>query len=333
LPVLLLVSPVFVLLIALGASAIASHALRPIEDLAAAAEHVTARELSQRLPEVQADEEIKRLTRVLNRMMERLETSFRQVERFTSDASHELKTPLTIIHGQLETALRTLHFSEEQEELLLSTLQEVRRLSRIVDNLLLLSRSDAGRLELTAEILDLSAMVEELREDADVLGADSDLRVEAEVEADVRVKADPAYLRQLLLNLLDNACKYNKRGGVVRFHLGVENRQAVFRIGNTGNDIPSEQQTRLFERFFRGDPARQRTTEGSGLGLSISREIARAHGGEVVLARSDWEWTEFVLTLPIASGTIALPRIETPSERAAETHSATAVESVTARSC
>ena len=290
--------PVAVLAAAFGVWWITRKALQPLQDVANAAEQIHARALSQRLPQPSVNDEIGRLVRVLNEAFDRLERSFAQATRFSSDASHELKTPLTIMRGEIESALRSDVNDARIESLLDGLLEQTERLSAIVEKLLLLSRADAGALTLRKEPIDFSAMCHELVEDAEILALRKKIATKSEILPAIAVYADESYLRRILLNLLDNAVKYNVEGGTVSISLGKSDSLAVFRIANTGPEIPQEHENRIFERFYRADPSRSSDTVGSGLGLSICRELALAHGGDIRLERVQPGWTAFALTLP-----------------------------------
>jgi heavy metal sensor kinase len=286
------------LLIAAGSWLMARRALRPVAALTAAAEAVTAHGLDRRLDVPGADAEFARLIEVYNRMLERLERSFRQATRFSADAAHELKTPLAILQGQLEEALRDAGNDPERQRHAAELLEEVLRLKAIVRKLLLLATADAGQLQPHREVLDLAELVEEAAEDARALAPGLEIRLTT--GEPVRVAADRDLVGQVLQNLAVNAVKYNREGGFVAIALTREDRVVRLEVTNSGPPIPPDAQARVFERFFRADPSRARTVEGVGLGLSLAREIARAHGGDLVLARSDENGTTFVLTLPVA---------------------------------
>lgn len=290
--------PIVLLAIAVGGWWISRQALAPIETIIARANSLTASRLDERLPRPEVEDEIGRLTLVLNTMFDRLEFSFRQVARFTWDASHELKTPLSIIRGEIEAALQSGSFSGEQEKVLLSLLEETTHLSKIIANLLLLSRADTGELKLEIKHLDVSAMISEVVEDMEIAAAPRSITIKASQPPDLHASADPYQLRQVLLNLFDNAIKYNYEGGKVEVSLRPEDGGFALTIANTGHGIRPEQVRYIFQRFFRGDSTHGGLTEGHGLGLSICSEIARAHEGSLELTRSDDEWTEFRLTLP-----------------------------------
>jgi heavy metal sensor kinase len=290
--------PAAALFAAFGVWWITRKSLQPLEDVADAAEQIHAKALDQRLPQPPAQDEIGRLVQVLNATFDRLERSFAQATRFSSDASHELKTPLTIMRGEIESALKTQVNNPEIETLLSGLLDQTQRLSAIAEKLLLLSRADAGALILNKGNVELSAMCQDLIEDAQVLGMRNKITADAEIWPGILASADQSYVRQALLNLLDNAIKYNVESGAISISLKQSGTLALFRIANTGSEIPKDREERVFERFYRVDPSRTLDVAGSGLGLSICREIALAHGGNIWLERADPGWTAFVLALP-----------------------------------
>src|SRR6516225_3551049 len=291
--------PIAVLVAGFGVWWITRKSLKPLHDVADAAEQIHAKALDQRLPQPLVHDEVGRLVRVLNETFDRLERSFAQAMRFSSDASHELKTPLTIMRGEIESALRAEVDNPRIESLLDSLLQETQRLSDIAENLLLLSRADAGALTLKKEAVDFSAMCHELAEDAEILSVRKNITTKSEISPGIHLYADELYLRRILLNLLDNAIKYNVEGGTVSISASKSGSCVFFRITNTGLEIPKEHANRIFERFYRADLSRSSETHGSGLGLSICREIILAHEGEIWLERSRPGWTAFAFSLPV----------------------------------
>lgn len=290
--------PVVLLVVAGGSWWIAGRALRPIAEVTRAAASITADRLGERLPPPATLDEIGQHILVLNGMFDRLQRSFEQATRFTADAAHELRTPLTIMRGQIEEALRESR-DGEQESLLVGLLEEAGNLQKISDNLLLLARFDAGKNPLHFAPVDLSALVEEAREDAELLAAPQRIKIQAGIAPALRVNGDATMLRRVVLNLVDNAVKFNRAGGRLELGLQAAGGEAVLTIANTGEGIPPERQTALFERFFRVGADRNRAAGGSGLGLSLCREIVTAHGGRILLGRSIEDWTEFRVHLPL----------------------------------
>ncbi len=292
--------PLTVLVATFGVWWTTGKALKPLQDIADAAERIHAKALRTRIPNPPVHDEIGRLVSVLNNAFDRLERSFAQATRFSSDASHELKTPLTIMRGEIESALSNDSIDPQNEKLLEGLLQQTHRLSAIVENLLLLSRADAGALNLRKVAVDFSGLCQELAADAEILALRHKIIISSAIENEVQVLADEWYLRRLLLNLLDNAIKYNLYSGRVEIFLAKSGDLASFRIANTGPEISEEHQTRIFERFYRTEDSRASEVVGSGLGLSICREIVLAHQGQIWMERTRPGWTVFVVNLPLA---------------------------------
>ncbi len=290
--------PLVLVVVAAGSSWIARRALRPIVEITTAAGTITAERLDARLPLPPADDEIGRHIRVLNDMFDRLQRSFEQATRFAADASHELRTPLTILRGEIEEALRLSPGEGEQERLLVSLLEQTSGLQKIADNLLLLARFDAGKAPLDRAPVDLSTLVTEAVDDAEMLATPNSITVQAAITPGLAVSGDEVLLRRVLLNLIDNAVRYNRPGGEVRFALEAIGTDATLRLSNTGPGIPAEKRPELFQRFFRLNGDRNRGTGGSGLGLSLCREIVTAHGGWIELEDGGDRRVEFVVRLP-----------------------------------
>lgn len=282
----LLTLPVALFLVGLGGWVVAGRALRPLKTIAEAAERVTARGLDQRIPGSGESPEANRVVQVLNRMIDRLEASFRQATRFSADASHELKTPLAIMQGELENALQAATPGSSDQQLFSNLLEETQRLKTITRSLLLLAQADAGQLKLALEPVELSAELEGMIEDARVLAVDHRLTFETHIQRGLRVPADRALLHTALLNLITNAIKYNEPNGKIEICLETSGVGIGFRISNTGPGIPPEEQPRVFDRFYRVNPPGSTVADGIGLGLSLAREIVRAHGGELSLKES-----------------------------------------------
>jgi signal transduction histidine kinase len=232
-------------------------------------------------------------------MTERLNFSFKRIREFTLHASHELKTPLTVMHGELETALHNETLSAPQRARLESQLDELQRLTRIVDGLMLLTKADAGQITLARESVRLDELVREACLDAQSLARPRDISVSLKNCEQMAVLGDRHRLRQLLLNLTDNAVKYNQPRGTVTLSLGRFGGSAEVSIANTGPGIAPEMLPRIFDPFFRGDSSHGQTIEGCGLGLSIARWIAAAHGGAIEITSRPGEITTASVRLPV----------------------------------
>ena len=289
--------PLVAFVTAFGGWWVAGRALQPVRALAAAAESIGPERLHHRVPLAPADDEIRRLAAALNAMLERFDASFQQAKRFAADASHELRTPLTIMRGEIEAILRHATSEPVSEARLLSLQEEIARLDRITEQLLLLARFDAGEVRLAQDPVDFSALVAEVCDDIELLAATRAVSVEAKLTLGLWVAGDAPSLRRLLLNLLDNATKYNCPDGTVWCRLDQAGERVVLRISNTGPGIPAELRAAVFQRFFRADASRA-ARRGHGLGLSLCREIAQAHHGTLELAPDAGSGiTEFHLVL------------------------------------
>jgi signal transduction histidine kinase len=273
-------------------------AMSPVSALTEAASKIHEGNLSEQLPRSGNGDEMDRLTAVFNAMIARLDGSFNRIREFTLHASHELKTPLTVLRGELETALRDGPQDPATRERLLSQLDEIQRLATIVDGLSLLTKADAGLITLKTEPVRLDELVRESHADALILAGPHRVSVNLEQCGEISVRGDRHRLRQLLLNLTDNAVKYNQPSGGVTMDLRRVNGRAELKISNTGAGIPPELQSRVFDRFFRGDDSHSNTVEGCGLGLSIAKWIAGAHGGTIELASEPGKLTTVTVCLP-----------------------------------
>ena len=274
------------------------RALKPLDELTRAAEHIHAGNLGERLPAAGAQDEIARLTAVFNQMMARLDDSFARTREFTLNASHELKTPLAILHCEMETALQDPASTPAQREQLASQLDEVQRLAKIVEGLTLLARADAGQLQLTYHSVRLDELVRDGFADMEMLARPARLKTTLDACETISVLGDRHRLRQLVLNLSDNAIKYNLPGGEVRFSLRRRGGQAELTVANTGAGIPPQALPRVFDPFYRGDSAHTRKVEGSGLGLSIARWIVTVHGGQISIVSEPEQMTTVTVLLP-----------------------------------
>lgn len=289
--------PGALVLVASGAWLVSGSALRPIGQLTGVIQQVTVKGLDQRIPIGTTDVEFVELIRVFNQMLERLERSFTQASRFSADAAHELKTPLTILQGELERTLQQVKNGSEMQQRLSNLLDEVHRLSGIMRKLLLLSLADAGQMSLYLVEVDMSELLIEMVEDVELLAPH--LSVQTDITKGLRLQGDRDLLIQVLQNLLSNAIKYNLPNGWIQIHAHQTQTTLYVTIANASIDIPLGDRSRIFERFHRGDPARTRKVEGIGLGLSLAREIARAHHGDLTLDSTSSGQTAFTLTLPI----------------------------------
>jgi signal transduction histidine kinase len=275
-------------------------AMAEVTALTRAAEQLNERNLGEQLRRSGNGDELDRLTEVFNEMTARLNSSFQRIREFTLHASHELKTPLTILHSELETQLVSSSLSAGQREAVLSQRNEIPRLTRIVDGLSLLTKADAGQVPLKVEELHFDELVREACADAQILAKPANVKVHLLACESAFMRGDRHRLRQLLLNLTDNAIKYNQPGGSVDVEMRcVGGSLAVLTITNTGKGIPTDKLPRVFDRFFRGDPSHNNEVDGCGLGLSIARWIALAHDGSIKINSVPSEFTKVTVTFPV----------------------------------
>jgi heavy metal sensor kinase len=299
LAVLLIGTPLALVVSLAGGWFLAGRALKPVEAITQAAQRIAAGDLTQRLTTMPSPDEIGRLAETFNNMIARLDASFRQVHRFTGDASHELRTPLTVMKGETELALRRPRPAEDYKLVLESNLEEIERMSRIVDELLFLARADLGEVRMESKPIQLDTLVEDIQRQAAVLGQDQQVRVVSGPSEPVTVQGDELRLRELILNLVDNAITYSHRGGAVSLALTRDEDYARLSVADSGIGIPPEAQARIFDRFYRTDAARAHDKKGTGLGLSICKWIAETHRGRIEVQSAPGQGSRFTVILPL----------------------------------
>jgi len=282
-----------------GGRFLAQRALKPVDEITKTARKIGAENLSQRLDVPSTEDELSRLVSTLNGMIERLERSFQQIRQFTGDASHELRTPLTAMRGQAEVILRKERTAEDYRQVLESNLEEMEWMSRIVENLLTLSRTDSGEIQLDINPVRLVQLIRDAHKECEVLADAKDIQVFLDEVQDIVVPGDKTRLRQMLLNLIDNAVKYTSRGGQIRLSLEMEDNFARIQVKDTGIGISPKDLPRIFDRFFRVDKARSREMGGSGLGLSIVQWIVNAHHGTIEVDSKLGDGSCFTISLPL----------------------------------
>lgn len=256
-------------------------ALRPVRSISETARHIGSDNLSERIPVADVHDEISDLARLLNVMFDRLESSFNQIRRFTAEASHELKTPLSLIRLHAEKLLVDGKLAPPQEEALQIQLEELASLDRIIDQLLFLSRAEANAIRLELAPQDPGAFLRGFAPDATALVEDSGLRFACTHHGDGSVRFDAKRIRQVLLNLISNAIKASPPGGRVSLDSALADEAWRVSVTDEGAGLPASQLERIFERFVRVTPAGNPDDTGSGLGLSICRSIVALHGGRI----------------------------------------------------
>ncbi len=293
------VFPLGLLLAGGGGWLLARRALRPVDHMTKAAQRISGEHLTERLLETGTGDELDRLARTLNEMLTRLDESFRQVRQFSADASHELQTPLTILKGEIEVALRSQRTPEEYQQVLSSSLEEIERISRLVEGLLLLARADGGVLRMDHKPVALHELVAEVAAQMQKMAADQGVSLLLEDPAPATLYGDKEQLLRLLRNLIDNAIKYTPAGGRVSLFLRSEGGQARISVTDTGIGLSEAEQAQIFTRFYRAAPARSQSGGGAGLGLCIAQSIAHAHGGNIQVHSRPGQGSTFTVVLPV----------------------------------
>ena len=291
--------PSVLILAALFARFMARRALKPISRIIDTAREIgQGQELSKRIPVLKIKDELGQLALTFNEMMNRLENSFAQMRQFSSDASHELRTPLTVLKGQNELILSKQRKPEEYQEVISSNLEEINYMSKVLEDLFVLSKSDENQVNLDYKPVDLRALVEEVCKHAEILAEEKNIKIIIAFLEPIEIKGDEVRLRQMVWNVLQNGIKYTQQGGELKISLQNEGDFALLTIQDTGIGIPEEDLLLIFNRFYRVDKARTRDEGGSGLGLSICRQIAEAHKGKIEVESKLGVGTRFKIRLP-----------------------------------
>ena len=284
----------------------AGRALEPISRMAQRAQTITADRLHERLPVGDPADEIGKLAVVFNGTFERLEEAFDRLKRFTADASHELRAPLTALRSVGEVGLRDPRTADEYRDIIGSMLEETSRLTRLVDDLLALSRLDSGRTRLTPEPTDLRALATDVAAHLGVLAEEKGVELRVRGPEATMVLADRHTLRQAVINVLDNAIKYSPPGRPVDIVVHADSGHGVLSVTDEGPGIAKEHHRRIFDRFYRVDKARNRDIEGTGLGLAIAQGAVAASHGEIHVESAEGRGSRFVIRIP-QPGTTAAP--------------------------
>lgn len=272
--------------------------LQPIEMIIRKVNEINSFDMKSRLPVTGSGDEIDRLSSTLNNVLNRLEKSFRQVKRFTSDASHELRTPLTIMRGELELALQKRKSAEEYEYIIASSLEEVNRLTNVAETLLELSKADSGQVTLDFSESNISNIIRDIAEDAEILASEKKISVCTDIMPDIHIKIDPVRIYQAVLNIVDNAIKYTPASGQIGIALKSNVSSVSIIIHDSGIGISRDKLPHIFDRFYRIDESRSAEVKGLGLGLSISQWIVSAHNGSIDVKSRPGSGSEFNIYLP-----------------------------------
>ncbi len=290
--------PVCLCLAGLGGWLLARRALEPVERMAETASRISAEQLAERVEETGVGDELDRLARTLNQMLGRLDAAFTQIRRFTANAAHELQTPLTIMKGELDVTLRSPRGAEEYQAAMKSVMEEIDRISQLVDSLLLLARSEGGVLTMQRELVDITELAEEVFSRFRALAKSHRVDLRFGPIEPVLVLGDRERLGRLLSNLVENAIKYSKPKGSVAISIRSDGPLAVIEVSDTGIGLSDEERTKIFQPFYRAKDARSR--KGVGLGLSIAQSVAVAHGGKIEVESAPQQGSIFRVILPTA---------------------------------
>lgn len=273
--------PLAVVIIAGGGFVLLRRALTPVEQITRAAERITQHNLSERLPVAQTGDELERLSVALNRMIARLDEAFQNSKRFVADASHDLRTPLTILRGELESFAEDSRLTAELRERAATMLEEALHLSKIVEQLFMLSRLDAGEAQTEWTRFDLAELAKTTADQMSLLAEDKGISISCDTDQPMPVEGDRVRLKQVVVNLLDNAIKYTPQKGAIQLRVHGLNGHAVLEVQDNGIGIPPEALPHVFDRFYRVDQTRSGEAESAGLGLAIVKSICTAHAAEV----------------------------------------------------
>ncbi len=298
----LLVGPFAIIWLGVGCWFLADRMIYPMIAITESAHGINAENLERRLPTGGHQDELGRMVVSLNRMLERIEDQFQRVRQFSGDASHELRTPLTILRGETEVAMRWAKTPEEFREMLTSNVEEIDRMERIIENLLTLSKSEVGELPLEIREFSLSDLIQGLYIQSKILCEPKQISISLDYQAEkeVLIQGDELRLRQMFLNLISNGIKYTEEDGSLTIRFSLDGEMARIEIEDTGIGMEPRHLSRIFDRFYRVDKARNRMDGGTGLGLSIVKWIAVAHGGSVTVTSVLGEGSTFVVLLPVA---------------------------------
>jgi len=282
-----------------GGYVLAGRVLLPVGAMADQARKITADSLGERLPVKNPADEFGRLATVFNETLSRLDDSFARLRRFTADASHELRTPLTAMRSVGEVALQRSLDRAAYRDVIGSMLEEVDRLTRLVETLLTLTRAESGRVQLVRNVVDLGGLATAVADSLRVLAEERAQTLSVEAEAEIKTTGDASVLRQGLSNLIDNAIKYTPDKGTITVRVAkMSLAEAAIEVRDTGRGIPAEHRDRIFDRFYRIDAARARDSGGLGLGLTISRWAIEAHGGRIEVESEEGKGSLFRIVLP-----------------------------------
>ena len=300
-PVVVLVMVIILVLSVFIGRFLANRILKPVQEIALTASAISSENLTARVRTAHADEEMKALTGAFNEMIERLEKAFAHISEFSSNVSHELKTPLAIIRGQCEVALRQDGSEEKYRQVIRDNIEQVKRMLKIINDLFLLARLDFRPELFTFEEISFNQFMTEIHEQSKLLAEEKHIAVTLEMpEENLNVKADTVHLRRLFMNIIDNAVKFTPEGGAITLTMKEKGIAAQISIADTGCGIEKKDLPRIFDRFFHKHQPGREVLAGEGLGLSLALAIARLHDGDITVTSTPGKGSAFTVTIPLA---------------------------------
>ena len=298
-PLLFILLPLTVIVTGLAGAFLAKVTLRPVDHMIDTLKKITAENLKLRIHIPDTKDEIKRLADTFNDMIERLDKSFSSHQEFIQDISHELRTPLTILKGELEVTLKVLRSPEEYEEVLTSSLEEIGKMSRVIEDLLVLARFDNNQVALEIRRVDLGGTLSRVMDDMKILSEQKDIETSLSLQDNLILDGDEDQLRRLFVNVIDNAIKYTSRKGKIIVTANKDSDNAKVVISDTGIGIPEDELPYIFDRFYQVAKSR-RANHGFGLGLSIARSIVESHRGTISAESQPGQGSTFIISLPLS---------------------------------
>ena len=293
-----LLLPVIVLLTGFAGALLAKISMRPVETIIGTVARINSENLKLRVPVPAPHDEIRRLALTFNQMLDSVDNSFSQQQRFIQDVSHELRTPLTILKGEMEVSLKRIRPAREYESVLQSNLEEINRIERLVENLLTLARFESRQVVLNKKEFDLASLLRRIVDDVSILAEQKQIKIRLLLPSPLRMIGDEDQLKHLFFNILENSVKYTDCGGRIEVELRPQKDDTIITIVDNGIGIDSAELPAIFDRFYRGGESRK--SSGFGLGLSIARSIAEAHRGRIAIASLPGSGTTVTVVLPIA---------------------------------
>ncbi|MCL3782675.1 HAMP domain-containing protein [Prolixibacteraceae bacterium JC049] len=296
--IFLILFPISLLLSVLCAFLVTQQTMNIIKQIDDTARDITTQNLNQRIPSSSSNDEISQLIVTLNSMIDRLEKSFTQANQFSQDAAHEIRTPLTIIRGEIEELIEHEQTNTTTTKTLENVLEEIQYLISISQRLLLIHNQDTNNMKYHFESIDFTQLINEIYQDAQILSSEKDIAISLDIDEQITINGNKELLTRLLWNICDNAVKYNHTNGTIAITVYTQSNYVSIEISDNGIGIAPSDQSKIFDRFYRVDKSRSRQLGGSGLGLAICKWIAELHGGSISLKSEIHNGSTFIIQLP-----------------------------------